>query len=148
MGRGTGRVLLNLTPATTYTLVVTASDPSGNTSTSNTRTVTTPTQTDFTPPTAPTELGGRADVGSCEVYLAWTQSTDNVDAQQALLYRFRINGAPSPPSSFVIGRGTNIGVSVLEGPVPGPTTFTVEAVDGSGNVSAPSSGVVLNVDDC
>jgi hypothetical protein len=148
LGGGTGRVLLNLTPSTTYTMVVTARDASGNTSVSNTVTATTPAQTDFTPPTAPTNVRGRADVGSCEVYLSWDQSTDNVDPQPALLYRFRAGGVLSPASSFVIGRGTNIGVTVLEGPVPGPTTFTVEAVDGSGNVSAVSNGLVLNVDEC
>jgi chitodextrinase len=145
-GGATAQTLLDLTPSTLYTMVVTARDPSGNASTSNTVTATTPAQTDFTPPTAPTNLRGRADVGSCEVYLSWGQSTDNADQQGALLYRFRADGALSPPSSFVIGGGTNVGRSVLEGPVPGPTTFTVEAIDGSGNVSAPSNGLVLNVD--
>jgi hypothetical protein len=148
LGGGTGRVMLDLTPSTSYTMVVTARDPSGNTSVSNTVTATTPAQTDVTPPTAPANPRGRADIGSCEVYLSWDQSTDNVDAQNTLLYRFRVDGVLSPVSSFVIGRGTNIGVTVLEGPVPGPTTFTVEAVDGSGNVSAASNGLMLNVDEC
>jgi hypothetical protein len=36
---------------------------------SNTVDVTTPEQTDFTPPGAPANLRGRADVGGCELYL-------------------------------------------------------------------------------
>jgi len=145
---GTGQTLLNLTPSTTYSLVVTARDQSGNTSTSNTLVVTTPAQTDFTAPTAPTNLSGRADIGSCEVYVSWTPSTDNVDPDNRLLNRFRVNGVLAPVSSWVMGGNTNIGRTVLEGPVPGPTTFTVEAVDSAGNVSAVSNGLVLNVDHC
>ena len=148
LGAGLGQVLLDLTPSTAYSMVVTARDPSGNTSVSNTVEVTTPAQTDFAPPTAPGNLRGRADIGGCEVYLSWDQSTDNTEAQNRLLYRFRINGTLSPRSSWVIGGGTIIGRTVLEGPTPGPTTFTAEAVDGSGNVSAQSNGLVLNVDHC
>ena len=51
-------------------------------------------------------------------------------------------------ATLYVGGGTIIGRTVLEGPTPGPTTFTAEAVDGSGNVSAQSNGLVLNVDHC
>jgi chitodextrinase len=148
IGNGLGRTLLDLTPATPYSLVVQARDPAGNTALSNTVNVTTPVKTDFTAPSAPANLRGRADVGGCEVYLRWDQSVDNVDAQTRILYRFHVNGQLAPSSSFVIGRGTNVGASVLEGPGSGLTTFTVEAVDGSGNVSALSNELPLTIVDC
>ncbi len=65
-----------------------------------------------------------------------------------LLYRFRIDGQLSPVRSWVVGRGTNVGVTVLEAPAEGTHTFTVEAVDGSGNVSAPSNQLPLTNPDC
>jgi hypothetical protein len=37
-------------------------------------------------PTAPTNLHIEIDQGCAEVWLAWTQSTDNVDPQSALEY--------------------------------------------------------------
>jgi chitodextrinase len=143
-----GSTLLNLTPSTTYTLQVTARDPYGNTSYSNILTVTTPAQTDFTPPSAPANMRGRADFGSCEVYLSWDQSTDNTDPQSRLLYRFYVNGVRSGVSSWVIGVGSNGGRTVLEAPAEGTNSFTVDAVDTSGNASAQSPPFQLNSTDC
>lgn len=143
-----GQTLLNLSPGTLYALQVSARDPYGNTSWSNTVTVTTPAITDTTPPSAPANLGGRADVGSCEAYLSWTQSADNADAQLRLLYRFRVGGVLSPVTSWVVGRHTNVGATVLEAPGEGTHQFTVEAVDGSGNVSAVSNAITLTHPGC
>ncbi len=148
IGGGLGQTLLNLSPSTTYTLVVTARDPYGNTSQSNTLTVTTPAKTDFTAPSAPSNMAGRADIGSCEVYLSWTQSTDNTDPQTRILYRFHVNGVLSPVSSWVIGVGGNGGRTVLEAPGEGVNLFTVEGVDISGNPSAQSTPFALNSTDC
>ncbi|HEX6681723.1 MAG TPA: fibronectin type III domain-containing protein [Candidatus Limnocylindrales bacterium] len=148
MGGGLGQVMLNLTPNTSYTLQVSARDLYGNTSFSNTITITTPVQTDFTPPTAPSGLRGRADLGSCEVYVSWTASTDNVEAQSRILYRYRIDGQLSPVRSWMIGRTSNVGANVLEAPAEGTHVFTVEAVDGSGNVSAVSNELTLTNPDC
>jgi hypothetical protein len=39
----------------------------------------------------------------------------------------------SPVGSWVIGRHTNVGATVLEAPAEGTHGFTVEAVDGSDN---------------
>ena len=140
-----GRTLLDLTPQTTYTVVVTARDLSGNTSASAPLVFTTPVQTDFTAPTTPGNLRGRTDFSQCEVYVSWDQSTDNVEPQPSILYRFRVNGQLAPAGSFVFGRGTNIGVTVLEGHHGGPNGFTVEGVDGSGNISPLSNELVLNL---
>jgi len=145
---GGGRILLNLTPATSYTLQVSARDLYGNTSYSNIITITTPAQTDFTPPSAPTGFRGRADLGSCEVYVSWTASTDNVDPATRLLYRYRIDGQLSSIGSWMIGRTSNVGANVLEAPAEGTHVFTVEAVDGSGNVSTPSNELTLTNPDC
>jgi hypothetical protein len=127
---------------------VSARDPYGNTSLSNVLTVSTPAQTDFTAPSAPSNMRGRADIGSCEVYLSWDQSTDNADPQSRLLYRFYVNGVRSGVSSWVIGVGSNIGRTVLEAPAEGINTFTVDAVDTSGNTSAQSTPFQLNSTDC
>jgi len=145
---GGGRILLNLTPSTSYALQVSARDLYGNTSWSNILTITTPAQTDFTPPTAPTNFRGRADLGSCEVYVSWTASADNVDPATRLLYRYRIDGVLSSVGSWMIGRTSNVGANVLEAPAEGTHVFTVEAVDGSGNVSAPSNQITLTNPDC
>jgi chitinase len=148
LGSGLGRVLLDLTPATSYSLQVSARDPYGNTSWSNIVTLTTPVRTDFTAPSAPTDFRGRADVGSCEVYVSWIASTDDVDAHARLLYRYRIDGVLSPIGSWMVGRTSNVGANVLEAPEEGTHVFTVEAVDGSGNVSPPSNAISLNNPDC
>jgi chitodextrinase len=146
-GGTNGKTLLNLTPSTSYTLVVRVRDSYGNEGFSNTVIVTAPAVSDFVAPSAPANLTGRSDAGGCEVYLRWDQAADNIDPQNRLLYRFYVDGVLSPPQSFVIGRGTNIGVSVLEG-TQGTNVFQVQAVDGSGNLSALSNPLSLVIHGC
>jgi glucose/arabinose dehydrogenase/chitodextrinase len=67
-----------LAPSTTYRYQVRAVDASGNLSGySAIFTVSTPAQSDTTPPSAPTGLSGTA-VGSGRIDLGWTASTDDV----------------------------------------------------------------------
>ncbi|WP_203909496.1 hypothetical protein [Rhizocola hellebori] len=80
--------------------------------------------------------------------LGWDPSTDNTDAQSRLLYRFYVNGVRSGVSSWVIGVTSNVGRTVLEAPAEGINSFTVDAVDTSGNASAQSEPFQLNNTDC
>ena len=86
----TGVSLLDLTPSTTYSLMVTATDFSGNSISSAPVVVTTPPITDFVAPTAPTNVRGRDDGGGCEAYIRWDASTD--DTTVPILYRLYANG--------------------------------------------------------
>jgi hypothetical protein len=64
-------VLRHITPATSYTFTVHASDSSGNTATSNAVTLTTEASSDVTPPSAPTNARLLEDQGCAEVWLGW-----------------------------------------------------------------------------
>jgi chitodextrinase len=68
-------VLRHLTPATTYTFTIQASDSNGNTATSNAVTLTAEASSDVTPPSEPTNVRIVEDQGCGEVWLGWTQST-------------------------------------------------------------------------
>jgi fibronectin type III domain protein len=76
-------VLRHLTPATSYTFTVQASDSGGNTATSNAVALTTEPTSDVTPPTAPTNVRIVDSNGACEFWVGWTQSTDDTDPQYA-----------------------------------------------------------------
>jgi hypothetical protein len=89
----------HLTPGTSYTLTVEATDRSGNLATSNTVSQTTEPSSDVDPPSAPGNLRRVREPGDCEVVLAWDQSTDNVDAQIALEDEFYVNGVFADPPS-------------------------------------------------
>lgn len=142
--QGRAQTVLNLTPSTTYTLRVTARDPYGNTSQSNTVSATTPPRTDTVPPTAPANLRGR-DGGTCETYMSFDLSTDNADTQSNLVYRMYVNGLLAPRSMVrAVGRTTVFQQSL----VPGVNSFVVEALDSSGNVSTPSNEFLLNATGC
>ncbi|MGH9222934.1 MAG: fibronectin type III domain-containing protein [Acidimicrobiales bacterium] len=88
--------LRHLTPSTTYTFQVAAVDGSGNAANSNTVSVTTQSSTDTVPPSAPTSVHIESDQGCAEVFVAWTQSADNVDPQFLIEYEIYINGVLSP----------------------------------------------------
>lgn len=135
--------LRHLVPATTYTVQVRARDASGNTTDSNAVTVTTPASTDTVPPSAPTDLRIDIDQGCAEVWLAWTQSTDNVEAQAAIEYEVYINGALSP-----LAVDTGVGRSFAYGTNHGLNTFVVKAVDRTGNTSAASNQVTAELWPC
>ena len=132
MGNGSYTVE-GLTPDTTYTFKVTASDASGNTAESNVLSVTTPAVTDFVPPSAPGNLTG-FDAGCGEAWLSWNASSDNVDPPSAIRYDVYVNVQLAPESS-TIGTTSTIAYARLQG----TNTFVVRAVDSSGNVSEPSN---------
>jgi hypothetical protein len=127
-------VLRHLTPATSYTLTVQASDSNGNTATSNVVTLTTEATSDVTPPSAPTNVRIVADQGCGEVWVGWTQSTDDIDAQSAIEYEIYVNGVLSPlPVAAGIDR------DFVYATAHGDNTFTVKAVDRAGNTSEASN---------
>jgi Fibronectin type III domain len=126
-------VLRHLTPATTYTFTVQASDASGNTAMSNPVTLTTEASSDVTPPTVPTNVHMAGGNGGCEFWVGWTQSTDDTDPQYAIEYEIYVNGVRSPlavsagvDTDFVYGTASE-------------NTFTVKAVDRAGNTSEASN---------
>jgi chitodextrinase len=129
-------LLLYLTPSTTHEFRVTARDAYGNVAESNVISVTTPATTDTTPPTAPTNL--TAQFIENEAWLDWTQSTDDTDPPGEILYDVYLNDQLTPDG--VIGYGSTITYCRSFGQL----TITVKAVDTSGNVSAPSNGVLFN----
>jgi chitinase len=126
--------LRHLTPATTYTFKVTARDGSGNVADSNVVSVTTLPSTDTVPPSAPTNLRIEFDQGCAEVWLAWDQSTDDVDAQWAIEYEVYVNGVLSP-----LAVEAGVGRSFAYGTNQGLNSFVVKAVDRTGNTSSPSN---------
>jgi chitodextrinase len=133
-------VVPGLAPSTSYAFRVTASDNSGNTSTSNSVTVTTPAADNRSAPTAPPNLVG-SEVGGCEGWLSWDASTDDVDPPAAIRYDAYVNGefdswAFGTTRTIVYARAT------------GTNTFTIVAVDSSGNESAPSTVAIPNMFVC
>jgi Fibronectin type III domain len=119
--------LRHLSPDTTYTFKVTARDGSGNATDSNSVSVETLPSSDTVPPPAPTNLRIDFDQGCAEVWLAWEQSTDDVDAQSAIEYETYVNGALTPLAVDV-----GVGRSFAYGTVDGFNSFVVKAVDRSG----------------
>jgi chitodextrinase len=119
-----------LTPNTAYTYRVVAYDAAGNTSAaSDPATVT--TQADTSPPTAPGTPTSTA-LGSAQVGLSWTASTDDVGV---LRYDVLRDG------SIV---GTAAGTTFTDTTVAPATgyTYVVRAYDAAGN-SATSGGLVV-----
>jgi chitodextrinase len=129
-------LVLDRSPATTYTFQVTARDFFGNTSTSNVLTVTTPAATDHTPPTTPTNLRLSPNTSSPEIWLEWDQSTDDTDPQSLILYDVWINGVPE---HLAIGYSDEL----VYCRVTGENRITLQAIDSSGNASGFSNEVVF-----
>jgi chitodextrinase len=121
-----------LNPGQAYRLQVTIRDASGNVNAGQVLEVRTPTAQDDVAPTAPTNLRVTSQSMENEIWLTWTQSTDNMDAQADLRYNVYLNdqlefgGQPG---------GRTIVTCVSEG----FTRIFVTAVDTSGNESAPSN---------
>jgi chitodextrinase len=127
-------VLRHLAPATSYTFTVQALDSNANTATSNAVALTTEATSDVTPPSAPTDVRIVDDQGCGEVFVGWTQSTDDTDAQSAIEYEIYVNGVLSPlPVSAGVDR------DFVYATAHGDNTFTVKAVDRAGNTSAASN---------
>jgi fibronectin type 3 domain-containing protein len=127
-------VLRHLTPATSYTFTVEANDFNGNTAMSNAVTLRTEATSDVTPPSAPTNVRIVRDQGCGEVWLGWTQSTDDTDPQFAIEYEIYANGVLSP---LPVGGG--IDEDFVYATAHGDNTFTVKAVDRAGNTSEASN---------
>jgi fibronectin type 3 domain-containing protein len=118
----------------TYSFSVTAVDTALNTSgKSNTVTVTTPPDT--APPTTPA-LSGSVK-GPSQVSLSWTRSTDALS--EFVTYRVFANGARVTQNLNWTGETT---LFIRHLTPSSPYTFTVEALDASGN-TATSNAVTL-----
>ena len=95
-------IIRHLPPGTVNTFTVTAIDYTGrNSSTSNSASAETWPSTDTTPPSVPTNLHTiSVDNGGGELWLGWTQSVDETDAQNNIEYEIYVNGVLSPLPVF------------------------------------------------
>jgi chitodextrinase len=125
--------LRHLAPATTYIFTVEANDFNGNTTRSNEVTLTTEATNDVTPPSVPTDVRIVRDQGCGEVWVGWTQSTDDLDPQYAIEYEIYVNGVLSP-----LAVSAGVSEDFVYATNFGDNTFTVKAVDRAGNASAAS----------
>jgi chitodextrinase len=117
-------------PSTAYTYTVDAVDAADNHSPrSDPASVTTPGPADTTPPSVPTDLAASA-VGSTEIDLAWTASTDDVGVTGYTIYR---DGA-----QLTVVEGTTLSYEDRSVAPSSTYTYTVDAVDAAGNRSAQS----------
>jgi chitodextrinase len=128
--------ILFLQPSSTHTFNVLARDYFGNTSESNTLSVTTPPKADDVAPSVPQNLRLTPNSSIPEIWLAWDPSTDDSDPQAEISYEVFINGALE---DVAIGYVETITYCVCEG----TNTITVRAVDTSGNASAFSNQVTF-----
>jgi hypothetical protein len=120
--------------ATSYAITVKARDHGINFSATSAPLVftTDPIDTsDVEPPTTPVALDVLPYDFDREIQISWPQSTDNVDAQQAIRYEIYINGVLS---EFVVGRGwTNAYAEI------GSNLIVLYALDSAGNRSGAVS---------
>jgi hypothetical protein len=121
-----------LTPGQTYSLQVTIRDISGNVNAGDVLEVTTPDAVDNEAPTAPTDLRVTSQSIDNEIWLRWTESTDDVDAQTDLRYNVYLDGVRE------FG-GQPGGRTIVTCVAEGETEIFVTAVDTSGNESDPSN---------
>jgi chitodextrinase len=125
---------------TTYEFTVRARDHGGNVSVLSdpvsARTLPKDTS-DVTPPTAPPGLFVMWNQSDGETGLVWSDSFDAVTPPSRIIYCMYING---------VGDGCQVGYtrSVHYGPAGQFNTYSIEAIDESGNVSARSEILVDN----
>jgi hypothetical protein len=131
MASSSQAVVGRLAPSTSYTISVTATDNFGNASTSNTVTITTPPADNRSAPTTPGNFRGFMS-GDCEAWLRWDASTDDVDPSAVIRYDFYVNGEFD---TSIFGETR----MVVYARTVGTNSFTIVAVDSSGNESAPST---------
>ena len=133
--------LRHLTPGTTHAFAVRARDSSGNASAdSNAVTVALQASSDTTPPSTPTDLTATQPPDDfCGTnMLQWGASTDNVDPSSAIEYEIYLHG-----SLWMV---TAPGVAwAAPYTFAGTNTWTVVAVDRSGNSSAASNEATITV---
>ncbi len=133
-------MIFNLTPDTTYSVVVVAQSTTGEQASSAPVSVTTTTPPNTNAPTAPTNLTGGSDGGG-EAIVSWTPSTSVNEPQSQIYYRIYVNGIHEVDAD-VIGQTTQ--VYVFPDGTGDPQPVYVVAVDQYGNTSAPSN--ILMVD--
>jgi hypothetical protein len=81
------------------------------------------------------------DSGGGELWLGWTQSVDETDAQNNIEYEIYVNGVLSP---LPVSAGIDFDfVYTLPGVCE--NNFTVKAVDKTGNTSAASAPVKVKL---
>jgi len=132
-------IIRHIQPGSTNTFNVNVGDYSGgNVATSNTVSATTPPSSDTTPPTVPTNLHLVQDNTCGEVYIGWTESSDNADSQDSIEYEIYVNGVLSP---LPVSAGVDF--DFVYANAHGDNIFTVKAVDRSGNTSAASGPLKL-----
>ncbi len=135
-------IIRHIKPGTTNSFSVNVGDFSGNVAPSNTVSASTPPSTDVTPPTAPGNVHVADSLAPCELYLGWTQATDETDPQDKIEYEIYVNGALSP---LPVSAGVYFDFVYA---FQGDNTFTVKAVDRSGNSSVASSPFKLYIPGC
>ena len=131
----------HLVPGTTHVFTVRAKDSSGNLSgESNAVTVTLTPSSDVTPPTTPTNLTATqpADDFCGTNVLQWGASTDDLDAASAIEYELYLDGS----LRGVTAPGASWAAPYTFG---GTNTWTVVAVDRSGNSSGTSNQATVTV---
>jgi hypothetical protein len=141
-GRDRSITISQLEPETTYTFAVQARDYGENLSPfSDPVTVTTaaPNSVDTTPPTRPGSFE-IWDQGCGEVWLFWTQSTDDFDDLSLIRYNIYVNGMRD---HSVMGDD----FTITYGDLNGLNVFDITAVDTSGNESGPAT-VDIDLDLC
>ena len=135
-------IIRHVQPGTTNSFGVNVGDYSGgNVTASNTAYATTLPSSDVTPPAAPANVH-LVDYIGCELYIGWVESSDETDAQDQIEYEIYVNGALSP-----LPVSAGVDVDFVYG-FMGDNTFTVKAVDRSGNSSAASSPFKLFIPGC
>jgi len=132
-------IIRHLTRSTTYSFSVDAIEYNGtNKSTSNIVVATTQASNDFTPPSPPANVHLVQDDTCGEVYLGWTQATDESDPQSLIEYEIYVNGVLSP---LPVSGGND--TDFVYATAYGDNYFQVKAVDRAGNTSAPSNTLKL-----
>ena len=131
-------VIRHLTPGSTNTFVVKVGDYSGNFASSNSDTASCEPSSDTIPPTAPTNLHLIRDDTGGEVWIGWTEATDETDSQDKIEYEIYVDGVLSP-----LGVSAGINFDFVYGKSNADNIFTVKAVDRSGNTSAASAPLKL-----
>ena len=128
---GTTALVMGLTSGTNFNFYVQAFDGAGNTSgNSNTIYVTTETNIDTEPPTQPAGLTA-SGVGTTQVSLSWTGSTDNVKVNGYKVYKNSIHfSTVNATNALITGLDPNTNYS-----------FYVIAFDAAGNNSVKSNTV-------
>ncbi len=123
---------IGLTAATAYTYTVRALDTSGNASaySAAASATTLAASTDTTAPSAPTNLTATA-ISAGQINLSWTAATDNVGVASYLVFR---NGSPVGYTNTTAFSDTGLTATTTY-------TYTLQALDTSGNNSAYSAAV-------